>query len=225
MTLSDAMLINRFWDGLREELKEATRRKAETVTDFDQLRIEVRKIECQKAGDRHRKPSTTKAQVKVTTVQKTDALEQVAAMLGTINSRLNDMEGKMELIKSTQPPPALQEYPPRNQNQDFTQNLSRRNQPPEFSTMNQAQDFSHRTQAPYYHQGNQIQDFTPRNPNQDYARNWSTTPDPSLDSFQHPEHSPRDWNQGPTGRGSYQGHRGGGTRGYNQGSRGSRQTK
>lgn len=42
---ADNMLRERFWTGLRPELKQTSRHKYDTISDFDQLQIELRKIE------------------------------------------------------------------------------------------------------------------------------------------------------------------------------------
>jgi hypothetical protein len=42
---SDEMLKSKFWSGLRQELKDVSGFKYETIGDFDKLRVELRKIE------------------------------------------------------------------------------------------------------------------------------------------------------------------------------------
>ena len=86
------MLATRFWGGLQHQLKEAARVKAEHIKDFDDLRIEVRKIECEMAtSSMSSKNDYRKAQVKVQAAAP-EEIDSFTAMRVKINSRLDTME-------------------------------------------------------------------------------------------------------------------------------------
>lgn len=88
----DEMLRNRFWHGLRKELKDAARGKAERITDFDVLLVEVRRIECEDRNDK------TNGQLKVisssvTNQQSDDCnVDPLKALLAKMDSRLDNLE-------------------------------------------------------------------------------------------------------------------------------------
>ena len=92
------MLTSKFFGGLLPRFKEPARVKVEHITDFDVLRIEVRKIECEQAISDPVKENK-KAQVKMTNADSDD----VKGILQQISSRLDKLETKMDNPSSTPP--------------------------------------------------------------------------------------------------------------------------
>ena len=92
-TLND-MLRTKFWSGLLPHLKEAARHKVESVRDFDQLRIEVRKIESE-LPDSPIKPEPRKGQVKMVNAEETAPSE-----IETVKGMVCKLESKMEELQS-----------------------------------------------------------------------------------------------------------------------------
>jgi hypothetical protein len=48
------MLKMKFWSGLQDHIKESTRHLRKSVKDFDQLRVEARKVEHEHSGSCHK---------------------------------------------------------------------------------------------------------------------------------------------------------------------------
>ena len=92
------MLTSKLIGGLLPRFKEPARVKFEHITDFDVLRLEVRKIECEQATSDPVKENK-KAQVKMTNADSDD----VKGILQQISSRLDKLETKMDNPSSTQP--------------------------------------------------------------------------------------------------------------------------
>ena len=88
------MLLNRFWNGLRTRLKEAARSKTEHIHDYEQLLVEVRKIE----SENDQTKDETKGQVRLMSSNYVDQQaagsdeESFRDILTGINARLHDLE-------------------------------------------------------------------------------------------------------------------------------------
>ena len=99
------MLASKFFSGLQKHLKEPARVKTEHIKDFDTLRVEVRKIECELSQDSPvMKPQ--KAQLKQTAAETDD---DIKAVLQQISSRLDNLESGISGKPSQQP--VSQQYP------------------------------------------------------------------------------------------------------------------
>ena len=70
---TDEMLCKRFWTGLRPKLKEASRHKFDTITDFDRLRVVVRGIAHEFKDEDRQKDSSSKKVSKAATVKEDEA--------------------------------------------------------------------------------------------------------------------------------------------------------
>lgn len=101
-------LRTRFWEGLRQELKDASGHKFDTIKDFDDLRVELREIEQNK---KHRKEETQQGK-KLTTSkmaiksenqshqdfsQFASALQQLTTEVASIKTHLNVQQSKNPL--------------------------------------------------------------------------------------------------------------------------------
>ena len=99
------MLASKFFSGLQKHLKEPARVKTEHIKDFDTLRVEIRKIECELSqGSQVMKPQ--KAQLKQTAAATDD---DIKAVLQQISSRMDKLEFWISGKASQQP--VSQQYP------------------------------------------------------------------------------------------------------------------
>lgn len=98
----DEMLRNRFWHGLRRELRDAARGKAERITDFDLLIVQVRRIEAEDVVQQQ--PTDTKrGQVKAITDQQLGESEECSlkVLLAKMDDRLDNLEKSMKSVTTS----------------------------------------------------------------------------------------------------------------------------
>ena len=89
------MLRTKFWSGLQPRLKEAARHKLDHVKDFDKLRVEVRKIECEL--EKTSTSETRKAQVHMTMAEETQQseMEALKGMVCQLGTQLKEIQKSM----------------------------------------------------------------------------------------------------------------------------------
>lgn len=97
------MLRNMFWQGLKPVLKDISGYKFEKITDFDKLRVEIRKLE-----QDHLQPTTKNTQCHVTqTNSENTELKEMKTMIQSLSSTVKDLEKKIN-INSQQDQPTYQ---------------------------------------------------------------------------------------------------------------------
>lgn len=97
------MLRSRLWAGLQPRLRDAARNKYDTITDFDQLRVEIRKIEREyKEEEPAKKPEAEpKKTAKMATVKKEDETDtDLKAMMCQIAATMQQMQEEMKTFRS-----------------------------------------------------------------------------------------------------------------------------
>jgi hypothetical protein len=103
------MLRDQFWGGLHHHLKEPMRHQMSKITDFDEFRIETRKIEREKSKLPKDDPTMNvkkPAQVKMITADDTKRsldLDELKGMVCQINSRLSNLESGLKNNTSSHP--------------------------------------------------------------------------------------------------------------------------
>ena len=105
---TNEMLRSKLWLGLRNELREASRHKYDTVKDYDTLRIEVRRIESEQ-NERCKKTSkdtsdkAKKAQIKITTTDSKDitsdkdesAMKEIQSQIAQMSTTIDEIKDKV----------------------------------------------------------------------------------------------------------------------------------
>ena len=102
----DDMLRGKFWLGLRSELREAARGKVERIPNFDELRIEVRRIESEHELQNPREDTTEKgkkAHLNMTRTDKQDkpaedeiTLRELKGMVSQLTTTVEKLEHKID---------------------------------------------------------------------------------------------------------------------------------
>ena len=101
------MLRDQFWSGLHDHLKEPMRHQLAKLTDFDEFRVETRKIEREKSKfpqDHSTVKGKNSAQVKMITADNTSRspdFDELKGMVCQINTRLHDLESAVKTGKSS----------------------------------------------------------------------------------------------------------------------------
>ena len=92
------MLRTKFWNGLLPHLKDAARSQKEHVKDFDQLRIEVRKIECECGTQQPEHKEPKKGQVKMVSVKpnQDSDMEKLTAVVCQLSTKLDELQCVMD---------------------------------------------------------------------------------------------------------------------------------
>ena len=97
---SNDMLRTKFWSGLLPILKDAVRHKFDTVADFDQLRVEARKVEAEMTGSTTEQDLSAakpkKAQVKMTNATEDSSgsvdFEALKGMVCSLNTKFEEFQ-------------------------------------------------------------------------------------------------------------------------------------
>ena len=103
----DDMLKVKFWSGLQDHIKEGTRHLKNTVSDFDQLRVEARKVERERSGSRTQEifPKLKKSgQVKLMKVDEPECqLEKMKGEIRQMNTKISELHSLvMKNVSPTQ---------------------------------------------------------------------------------------------------------------------------
>lgn len=102
---SEEMLRSKFWAGMRQDLKDISGFKFETVKDFDKLRVEMRKIEKEhKMPSKDAKKTTNMTCVAETksNVQQNSEISELKHLVQDMAIRMNDMGKKLSDLKDQQ---------------------------------------------------------------------------------------------------------------------------
>ncbi len=89
------MLRSRFWNGLNQKLKDGSRHKFDTLTDFDKLRKEIRAIEKEhQLTDQFETSQQRKAQAKMTTasVDESDSFKKLESVVSQLSKQVEAMQ-------------------------------------------------------------------------------------------------------------------------------------
>ena len=103
------MLRKKFWNGLREPLKNRSGHKFDSLTDYDELRIHMRRIEhdLQRAGqlDNPTKPPDSKKCTVNMNVANTSShsspQDKLAGLVQDLCTKVDDLQNEMKTLKST----------------------------------------------------------------------------------------------------------------------------
>ena len=109
----DRMLRTKFWTGLRWELKMNTRHKYDSIKKFDQLRIEIRKIEheYQVTSVQEKGPNTNPkpAQAKMMTTDSSDGssaeFKELRGMIHKLTNQFDSFQNKAKVQSGQHPQP------------------------------------------------------------------------------------------------------------------------
>jgi len=96
---TDEMLHNKFWMGLKQQLKDATRHNYENIKDFDKLRVQIRRVEHELllstgAINDGGKKDKKSAQVKMVSAQESTGMEELKAMVCSLSKKVDAMQGQ-----------------------------------------------------------------------------------------------------------------------------------
>lgn len=97
---SDAILRKVFWNGLVPELKDISGHKYDTIDDFDELRLSIKKMETSKKIE--------SAQPQVHSLQSKEAASEIQQLKGMIQQLTNRLDRFETDRKTTPTPPATQ---------------------------------------------------------------------------------------------------------------------
>lgn len=87
------MLRNMFWQGLKPVLKDISGYKFEKITDFDKLRVEIRKLE-----QDHLQPTTKNTHCNVSQINSENSeLKEMKTMIQSLSSTVKDLEKKINM--------------------------------------------------------------------------------------------------------------------------------
>lgn len=86
------MLRNMFWQGLKPSLKDISGYKFEKITDFDQLRVEIRKLE---QDHLHPEANITQSPVSKTSNKDSNDLKEVKTMIQSLSNTVQQLEKKV----------------------------------------------------------------------------------------------------------------------------------
>jgi len=123
---SDEMLRKVFWMGLRQDLKDISGYKFDTIKDFDRLRVEIRRLE--HARDTRMKESTTRTQSQrttaptpgkqavttpVTQTSENSDMTELKGMIFKLSAKVDNLESRLptERQSAPRPPPRPFERP------------------------------------------------------------------------------------------------------------------
>jgi hypothetical protein len=127
----DDMLKVKFWSGLQDHIKEGTRHLKNTVPDFDQLRVEARKVERERSGSRTQDelPKFKKSgQVKVMKAESECELEKMKGDICQMNTKISELHSLvMANVSPTHPPelsPSHRHFTPNQGRSSWTGNHS-----------------------------------------------------------------------------------------------------
>lgn len=100
----DGMLHNKFWTGLRQQLKDATRHNFETIADFDNLRVQIRRVEHELNVSRESLEGAIKKEKKTGQVKMASAqsgspsqeteMKELKAMVHTLSKKVDALQEK-----------------------------------------------------------------------------------------------------------------------------------
>ena len=87
------MLLNMFWNGLKDDLKESCSHLYDRIKDFHQLRVAVRRVE----EDHTRQKNTTYTNDKLSTCR--SAVTKKSSQLDDITERMQDLASEVTSLK------------------------------------------------------------------------------------------------------------------------------
>ena len=90
-----------FWTGLRQQLKDVAGYKFESITEFNKLRVEVRKIESQHRPDHKVTKSTSKRATEHTSSDTSEEMKELRDMMKTMASTVTNMGAQIQSIDAT----------------------------------------------------------------------------------------------------------------------------
>jgi hypothetical protein len=110
----DDMLKMKFWSGLRDHIKEATRHLRNSVKDFDQLRVEARKVEHEHSGSFHENPRLNKsAHLKAMKAKSGESdVDKMKGDIRDMNTKIGELHSLMMTHLSSKPHPNSNQLPP-----------------------------------------------------------------------------------------------------------------
>jgi hypothetical protein len=104
---SGSVLKSVFWSGLRQELKDCSGHKFDTIQDFDQLRVAIRRLEYDRKQSRaERKETATPAKMSVPTLP--DSESRLMGVINQLSVKIDKMEERLNYGRTTTnsvPPP------------------------------------------------------------------------------------------------------------------------
>ena len=105
-TAVDEMLHNKFWMGLKQQLKDATRHNFENIEDFDKLRVQIRRVEHEltlSAGgiDDASKKDKKGVQVKMVSAQESTSIAELKAMVCSLSNKVDAMHDQHATINKS----------------------------------------------------------------------------------------------------------------------------
>nr|ATA66764.1 Gag [Haliotis discus hannai] len=135
---SSSVLCTVFWSGLRQDLKDSSGHKFDTINDFDKLRVAVRRIEY---DQEQRKLETQKKSIPAKALTHTEPTSEVSMLIGMVNqlsAKIDNMETKMSQMSSSHSPQLQQNRQvrftddsiPKSRNKDF--DMTTRRPPQDF---------------------------------------------------------------------------------------------
>lgn len=94
----NSMLRSRFWNGLHQRLKDGSRHKYDTLTDFDDLRKAIRAIEREHQLTDESEQTSKKAQVKMTTASSAAGVSEDVAFK-KLETAVNHLAKQLEVMQ------------------------------------------------------------------------------------------------------------------------------
>lgn len=93
------MLYSKFWMGLKQNLKDATRHNFENINDFDKLRVQIRRVEHELMlssglSNDVKKKDKKDAQIKMVSAQESSSIEELKAMVCSLSKKVDAMQGQ-----------------------------------------------------------------------------------------------------------------------------------
>ena len=106
---SDEMLKAKFWSGLLPSLRDASRHKFDTIKEYDNLLIEVRRIESEReksdsTADKTGKTSSAKTESSKAQVKMSQSTSSEKSELAEIKTMVKSLAQQVEGMKRTSPP-------------------------------------------------------------------------------------------------------------------------
>ena len=167
-TDSDDMLRHMFWQGLKPSLKDISGYKFEQCKDFDELRVELRKIEQDHSKSESGNSIKTSIKSVVENKDEKSEMKETKSMLQSLDSTVKDLERKINKQEST----GQQNYKSGNKQGGQKGNYNNYPKPryqndnqPRYQNDNQRNFNGPRYQKPYYNRQNQ--------PNQGYRQQFT----------------------------------------------------
>lgn len=127
------MLHNQFWMGLQQQVKDATRHNYENITDFDKLRVQIRKVEHELSLSKNTevgKKEKKQAHVKMSSTEKqcdsSEELQELKKIVCSLSAKVDQLVNKPDASPETA---ASQFHPTDGATYDFPQYVRGRGRP------------------------------------------------------------------------------------------------